>query len=249
MKLLLLDIETAPNVAHVWGLWNQNIGTNQIMASGYTLCWAAKWYKEKKIMFNSIKKSNEKEMIEEVHALITEADAVIHYNGTKFDMPTLNKEFVLQGMAPPAPYKQIDLLTTARRQFRFPSNKLDYVSSNLGLGSKVKHKGHDLWIKCMAGDVSAWRIMEKYNKQDVKLLEKVYDRLLPWVKNHPNHGLFEGEDAQCTNCGSSSLQKRGFSRTAVGIYQRYQCNDCGSWNRSRTQEKIDKSGILIRDNG
>ena len=249
MKLLLLDIETAPNTAHVWGLWNQNIGTNQIIASGYTLCWAAKWYKDKKIMFNSIFKSSEQEMLEEVHGLIDEADSVIHYNGTKFDMPTLNKEFLKQGIKPPAPYKQIDLLTTARRQFRFPSNKLDYVSSNLGLGSKVKHKGHDLWIKCMAGDPTAWKTMERYNKQDVKLLEKVYERLLPWVKNHPNHGLFDLGVERCTNCGSTNLQKRGFSRSAVGIYQRHQCNDCGSWMRSRTQETLDKSGILIRDNG
>jgi len=33
MQILLLDIETAPNTAHVWGLWNQNVSLNQLMES------------------------------------------------------------------------------------------------------------------------------------------------------------------------------------------------------------------------
>ncbi len=44
----------------------------------------------------------------------------------------------------------------------------------------------------MNKDPAAWKVMEKYNKQDVLLLEKVYDRLLPWIKSHPNHHLFNG---------------------------------------------------------
>lgn len=224
MKILLLDIETSPNTAHVWGLWQQNVGINQLLESSYVMCWAAKWYGEKEVHFGKD--------LKKIYNMINEADVVIHYNGKKFDMPTLNKEFLLHGWNPPAPYKQIDLLRVVRSQFRFPSNKLDYVAQRLGLGKKVAHEGHELWIKCMNGDAAAWKRMERYNKQDVKLLEKVYDRLLPWIKGHPNHNLYGDSQNSCPTCGSNSLQRRGFSHSITGTSQRFQCTSCGSWSQS-----------------
>lgn len=232
MKILLTDIETAPNTAQVWGLWQQNIGLPQIIESGYTLCWAAKWRGEKEVFFDSIKKSSPKAMLRRIHKLLSAADAVVHYNGTKFDIPTLNKEFLMNGMSPPAPYRQIDLLRVVRQQFRFPSNKLDYIVKQLGLGSKTKHIGHELWIKCMAKDAEAWKSMEEYNKNDVLLLEELYEKALPWIKNHPNYGLHtDGDELICTNCGSDKYARRGFGRTTAAVYRRYQCNDCGTWFR------------------
>jgi predicted RNA-binding Zn-ribbon protein involved in translation (DUF1610 family) len=233
-----LDIETAPNLVHVWGLWNQNIGVPQILDSGYVLCWSAKWLGKEEVYFSSIHQTTAKKMLKGIHKLLEEADAVVHYNGTKFDIPTLNKEFLLHGMLPPASYKQIDLLRTARSQFKFVSNKLDYVAKTLGLGQKIKHRGHELWIKCMAKDEEAWREMEQYNIQDVLLLEKVYFKLLPWIKNHPNHGVHDDEDHVCPNCGSHKVQFRGHAVTAAGKYQRFQCQDCGTWGRSRKNEAV-----------
>ena len=242
MKILLLDIESSPNVAHVWGLWQQNVGINQLMESSYVLCWAAKWLGEKEIMFDSVHQSKPEKMLRRIHALINEADAVVHYNGTKFDMPTLNKEFLLHGMEPPAPYKQIDLLRTMRSQFRFPSNKLDYVADKLGFGNKHE-TSFQLWIDCMNNDPKAWKQMERYNKHDVILLEKVYKRVLPWIKSHPNHNLHSGEEHVCPNCGGTKIQRRGTARTISGSYQRYQCQDCGTWSRST---KTDVAHATIR---
>ena len=108
MKKLIIDIETAPNKVYAWGLFNQNIALSQIEEPGYTLCWAAKWYGKSKIYFNSIHQSSQEEMLKEIHDLLSEADAVIHYNGTKFDIPVLNGEFAQQGYEPPTPYHQID---------------------------------------------------------------------------------------------------------------------------------------------
>ena len=34
-RILLLDIETAPNKVYVWGMWNQNIAANQVVEDGY----------------------------------------------------------------------------------------------------------------------------------------------------------------------------------------------------------------------
>lgn len=236
MKLLFLDIETAPNTVHCWGLFKQTVSIKQIMESSYTMCWAAKWAGSKEVMFDSVHASDYNTMVEGIYALLEEADVVVTYNGLKFDIPTLNKEFLLLGYPPPSPYKQIDLLKTMRSNFRFPSNKLDYVAQRLGLGQKTSHEGHELWIKCMADDDKAWKTMEKYNKQDVVLLEKVYNAVLPWVKNHPNRNVY-AEEIGCPKCGSGKLQRRGFARTITSVYQRYQCQDCGSWSQDTKQFK------------
>lgn len=231
MRTLFLDIETAPNIVHCWGLWQQNIALNQILASGYVLCWAAKWLGEDEVMFQSKHAVRSPRMLKEVHKLLSEADCVVHYNGTKFDVPTLNKEFLTHGLGRPAPFGQMDLLRTARKHFRFPSNKLDYISQALGFEGKATHRGHQLWVDCMDGKDDAWAEMEAYNRQDVVILEQVYNKLLPWITDHPHVGLHEGKPESCPNCGSEHLNARGFAYTKLGRYQRYRCVDCGSWTR------------------
>lgn len=232
-KILLLDIESAPNTAYVWGLFKQNISISQIVDSSSVLCWAAKWLGSEEVMFDSVHKSGHKRMLKKIHSLLDKADAVIHYNGTRFDIPTLNKEFIQASMSPPASYKQVDLLKTARKQFRFPSNKLDYVARALGLGKKTSHEGFELWVKCMNKDPDAWVKMEEYNKQDVLLLEKVYERFKPWITGGLNMGIYSDAPV-CSKCGSHNIQKRGFTVTQVSTYQRYQCQDCGGWSQERS---------------
>lgn len=235
MRLLFLDIETAPHLTATWGLFNQNIAIDQIMEPGYTLCWAAKWYGEKEIMFESVM-TGRKRMISSIYKLMSEADAICHYNGSKFDVPTLHKEFLLLDKTPPKPFKEIDLLKTARRRFRLASNKLDFVAQQLGLGSKVKHRGMGLWLGCMKKNKEDWQVMEEYNRHDVVLLEKVYERLRPWIHDHPNLSVLEGVSC-CTKCGSEDFQARGNRATMAGIYPQYRCNDCGSWFRGHRREK------------
>lgn len=233
MKILLLDIETAPNVAYVWGLFKENIPLQRLVDSGYVLCWAAKWYGEDKMMFDSIYKSKPKLMLKRIHALLEEADAIIHYNGNSFDIPTLNKEFLLHKMTPPSPAKQIDLLNTARGRFRFVSNKMDFIAQALGVGKK-KSTTFDLWIQCMNKDEAAWNKMEEYNKEDVIILEGIYEAFKPWIRNHPNVALYtDAAEATCPVCRGGSLTRRGYSYTATGKYQRYCCDSCGHWSRDR----------------
>jgi hypothetical protein len=231
-----MDLETSPMTALVWGLWDQNISPNHIIDSSYVLCYAAKWLKSDEVFFDSVHQSKPKAMLKGIHKLLEEADVVIHYNGKRFDIPVINKEFLLHKFNPPAPYKQIDLLQVVKSNFKFPSNKLDYVSQRLGLGKKVEHEGMSLWTKCMNGDKDAWKRMEEYNIQDVVLLESLYDNLLPWIKNAPNRNLYQ-DITGCPTCGSEHLQKRGTAVSTTGTYQRYQCRDCGSWSQGTKSVK------------
>lgn len=240
MKILLIDIETAPNIAYVWGLYNQNISLSQMIEASFVMCWAAKWLGDDKMYFGSTRHGT-KNMLKKVYKLLDEADAVVHYNGTKFDVPTLNKEFLMYGWPPPSSYQQIDLLKTARRQFKFPSNKLDYVAKALKVGGKTEHAGFKLWVECLQHNQEAWEKMEEYNKNDVVLLEKVYYKLLPWIKGHPNVGLYN-DSISCPHCGSESLIKRGMYYTSTMKYQRYQCKDCGTWSRAKSGAGI-KEGL------
>lgn len=229
MKILHWDCETSPNLADVWSLWNVNVSLNQLRESSFMMCWAAKWHNERTVKFSSFHRDGKTEMVSGIWKLMDEADAVVTYNGHRFDRPTLNKEFLLEGLDPPSPSKQIDLYSVVKKHFKFPSSKLAYVSEQLGLGSKESHEGHSLWVKCLAGDEAAWRKMERYNKQDVILLEKLYGKLLPWITNHPNYGLYGGHS--CPNCGGDDLRREGFAQTANGSYQRYQCRTCSTWSR------------------
>jgi hypothetical protein len=110
---------------------------------------------------------------------------------------------------------------------------LDYVAQKLGVGAKVEHTGFDLWLGCMAGDEKSWRMMKKYQIQDVNLLLDLYDKLLPWIK-HPNMGVESEDGPACTNCGSTDLKRRGYEIMATGKYQKYQCKKCGKWMRGKS---------------
>jgi hypothetical protein len=228
-RILLLDIETSPNECFTWGLWNQNISINQIKKATEVICWAAKWYGSRDMLFDSVFQSGRSKMLTRVHRLMSEADAIVHFNGNRFDVPQLNREFLVARMAPPAPSKQIDILKVCRSQFHFPSNKLDYIAQALGLGKKHR-AGQKLWTDCLNNDPVAWKKMERYNKHDVALLEKVYIRVLPWIKNHANHNLY-GATQCCTNCGGRKLQSRGVAITQALRYNRLQCMGCGKWQR------------------
>ena len=242
IKILLLDIETSPNSAYVWGLFDQNISIGQMIDSSRTLCYSAKWLGEDEIHFDSEHKSKHKKMLKGIHGLLDMADIVVSYNGNRFDLPILNKEFLLHGFNPPSPYKKLDLLRVVRSNFKFTSNKLDYISQQLGLGKKAEHEGFQLWLSCMNGDKDAWKRMEDYNIQDVILLENLYNKLLPWLKNSINHNLFS--DIQgCPSCGQTNLQKRGTAVSSTGTYQRYQCRGCGAWAQGTTALEKKKAEI------
>ena len=239
-KVLILDIETAPISAYVWGIWNQNVHLPQIKSDWFCLTWAAKWLFEDKVYSAKLKpdevaKQDDKRIMEGIWKLINEADIVIAHNAEKFDIPRLNSRFILNGLNPPLPYQVIDTLRHIRRQFGFTSNKLDYVNKLLNLERK-KETSFELWDNCMKGDRKALKEMEDYNVQDVRILEETYLQIRPWIKPHPNMGLFilDETEQRCPSCGSSDLQDQGKCyNTSANIYELFRCGNCNSVSRKR----------------
>jgi hypothetical protein len=243
-KILVFDIETAPILGHVWGLWENNVGLNQIQSDWHLLAWAAKWYGEpaSKIMYMDQRRAknieDDRAILKGIWNLLNQADIVVTQNGKAFDEKKLNARFILQGFKPPSSYKHIDTKQIASRRFAFTSNRLEYMTSKLCTKyKKLSHKkfpGHELWNECLKGNLSAWKEMERYNKYDVLSLEELYTKLQPW-DNSINFNLYNDDPrVEVCNCGSTEFRKNGYKFTTVGKYQRYECKKCGSESRSRT---------------
>lgn len=239
--IITLDIETSPIQAFTWGIWQQNIGLGQIIRDWSILSFTAKTLGQKAIRYADV---SEQEDLYDDSALMTliweeldNADIVVTQNGKRFDHRKINARFLTLGMPPPSPFKMIDTKVEAAKLAMFTSNKLEWLAQVLTDEPKDKHKefpGFELWRECLAGNPKAWAAMRKYNPRDVVATEKLYLRLRPWIENHPNVANFtDGDKLACPKCGSEHLHKRGYARTQVGLYHRYQCGSCGGWSRSR----------------
>lgn len=226
-KILFWDTEFTPNKGYFWGLWDQNISPSFVDETQRMLCFGTKWYKKPTKVVDE--RVGRKEMLTELRDILMEADMVVSWNGTKYDTRMANKEFVQEGLTPPAPYKEVDLMRIVKQRFAFASNKLDFVAKQLGVGQKVDTGGFDLWRGVMAGDEKAWNKMRRYQKGDVDLLEKLFEVLKPWIRMP--HPVTDKSGLVCRNCGGAHMQSRGTQKTLQSEYPRYQCQTCGTWNR------------------
>lgn len=239
-KVLIFDIETAPILGHVWSLWDNNLGLNQVMTDWHILSWSAKWLHDgpSKVMYKDQRGqkdvTDDSDLLKGIWELLDDADVVITQNGISFDCKKLNARFILNGMAPVGGYKHIDLKRIAAKKFAFTSNKLEYMTSKLCKNhKKLKHSkfpGHELWVECLKGNLEAWKEMEKYNKADVLATEELYYKLIPW-DNSLNFNIYSEKAEHLCKCGSEDFHKRGFYYTATAKYQKYRCNYCGAEHR------------------
>jgi len=241
-KILVFDIETAPLLAAIWRLKTEYVSPNMLMETRnwWVLSWSAKWLFEDQIMHDIVTpeeslEENDDRVVLSIWKLIDEADIVISHNGINFDHKLLNMRWLLNQMMPPSPYRMIDTLKHTRSLFNFPSYKLDYLATQLGIGTKVEHEGINMWKKCIQGDVGALSSMVQYNQGDVTILEDLYLIIRPWINTHPNLGIFiESETPVCRVCGSSNLiELEGHDYTTnLSKYGTLRC-ECGAINKQR----------------
>jgi hypothetical protein len=240
-KVLIFDIETSPLKAFIWqkSVWKANVGEQQVISEWFMLTWSAKWLFGDKIMSDRLTgkeaaDENDYRIVGSLWKLLDEADIVIAHNGDSFDVPNMNTRFVIHGYNPPSPYQTIDTLTIARRQFGFTHNNLNALARLFDLPVKLE-TDFELWKKCVAGEEKALAYMQEYNNGDVDTLEGVYMKLRPWIKGHPNLGLYvESDEPVCPNCGSDKIAilDGKFSYTSVGKYPLFRC-ECGAFGRVR----------------
>jgi len=226
MKTLYFDIENTPLYGAAWGTYEQNllsvIKDTELLSFAYQIDGGP-------IHVLSRRLYSERQLVKYLWRLFDEADVLVAHNGDSFDVKMANQYFLKYKLPPPSPYKTVDTKKVAKRYFRFSQNKLDYLAQFL-FGERKIATNMELWFACERGEEKALRLMEKYNKQDVALLYRVYQALKGWHTGHPNSNLYNGTTHRCPTCGGKS-QKRGFNYTRVGKYQRYQCQKegCYAW--------------------
>lgn len=242
-NILIYDIETSPTEAFVWRFWDESIGHSQVKKYGHIISFAAKWLGTEEIIYTENRGSSDRQITKELIGLFDRADIVVAHNGKAFDCKTVTGRALTHGLMPPSPFKVVDTMLSAKRYFKMPRNSLECLADELGCSGKLKHHkfpGFDLWKECMAGNDEAWKEMEIYNRQDVKVLEEVYLRMRPWIADHPNMGILREEGRPiCPKCGSGELKKprrKHYTTTTTGKYSLKICLNCGGYCRGRTTE-------------
>ncbi len=232
--MLFLDIETAPIVGYAWEKYDTCLIDNYRDWTVFSM--AYKWRDEavkcitidypKSLTDFMLSPDNDKELVKTIWGLLNRADVVVGHNSDRFDLRKLNSRFIYYGLGPPAPYKTVDTKKASCRVASNTSNKLNDLGKKYQIGKKIEHEGFELWVKCMSGDPQAWQHMIKYNKQDVVLLEKLYDFLLPWIPNHPNVSVISGIANVCPKCGKTGFNKEGIYHNKTTKYQVWRCKNC-----------------------
>ena len=250
-KILLFDIETSPMEVYVWGLYKQQIPIQNVIKDWSILSWSAKWLFSPDVMSAVVtgeeaKNREDKSIIQKLWGLIDSADMIVAHNGAKFDVRKTNLRFKINNLPPPMPYSIIDTMKHAMRVFGSASYKLDYLNKMFGLELK-REAPYAWWVGAVNGDEDCLANLLYYNRFDVLVLEELYLALRPWMKNHPNVGLYiDTDETVCTNCGAEKLDWGGFYYTPVGKYRAFRCLKCGAIGRSRTNDftKDDRDRLL-----
>jgi hypothetical protein len=226
-RILVVDIERLPGLARLWEQKTRFVPIRNFTRLPSLLCFAAKWHGQRKVEFHAAWDDAEA-MVLRSWELYDQADVVIGYNSVRFDNKHLRGDWLLAGLPPPAPWKDVDLYKVNSATFNFESKSLDHLCRILGLDTKAGHYSMDMAEACMDGDARAQRTMRRYNIGDVKITEQAYDRLLAWIKTHPHlTNLGENDEPTCNRCASTDLQRLPTTYLAVQIrYVLWRCNNC-----------------------
>lgn len=233
-KVLFWDTETSYIVGATFSLRPEYIPHGNILEDWSVICGAYKWAGEKEVYYTAVKKyGSDKEVVKNLRNKLVEADLVVHHNGDKFDVRKLNARLIYHGLEPIPKLVTVDTLKHVKKIAQFTSNRLDYLGQHL-LGEGKLHTREGLWLDVRNGSKEALQEMIAYNQQDVVVLEKIYDKLRPYMQGHPNLATISGgEKCDCPKCGEVKMQKRGFTFLASGNKrQRLQCTNpkCLSWH-------------------
>lgn len=243
-KIILFDIETLPDNEKALEVWTQlgnypgltmKATITSIICVGYkflgekgTYCinawdYPERWAKDVNDDF---------EVCKAIHEVLKEADAVITHNGRRFDWRHLQTRFLIHGLPVLPDIPHIDTCLLARKNILSFNNRLGYLGEWLVGDSKLENGGWQLWLKVSKRIKYAQKLMTKYCKQDVVLLEKVFEKLRPFAKNLPNRNLYRKKNQidenkmVCPSCGSEELIRYGYQHTKTKAYQRMRCKKC-----------------------
>jgi DNA polymerase elongation subunit (family B) len=241
-KILLYDIETSTSGGRFWGGRKYDTNILEITEERQLLSFAYRWHGESTIFCETREgERTDKNLVKSLRQLLLEADITVAHNGDKFDRAVAKSRMFFHNLPPVKINCSVDTLKAAKNYFSFTGNSLDDLLRFLALPRKMKTRGLSLWLDCEAnkfkGDSKSWKELATYNKSDVEGLTAVYDRMRPWIENHPNISRilnpYENALGLCPENSQHRTRKKGFRTTAKIAYQQWTCNDCHRWFLTR----------------
>lgn len=260
IDILVYDVETSHLLAAVFSCGEQVIRHAQLIApfdryriltvSYMHLLLNAKTGKFKKGKIKTIsydiKNHNDSKLIVEFDKEIRKADVCLGKNSDSFDVKMLNASRYLDNLPalPEWTYYSEDLQKQFRRVFRLPSQALDYISKQRGIGGKIKMEMDD-WIEiCLKKNKTTLLKMGKYNRKDVadttylfidafKFCDYKTLNLSAIRNKNANIGQF------CTKCGSEDISKTVNRMRGTTLFTYYHCNNHNGFAGKAT---VNKSG-------
>ena len=243
-KILIFDLETAPELSYHFGRYKTNIPTKFNVRPSYILSFSAKWYGEPSILTKGLIHYDEWkhspytdfEICKELKSIVDKADIIVAHNLKRFDFLVLQTRLLLNRLGIIDTTKFVDTLEIARREFKFPKNTLEELAVQLGVKQKLSNSGAEMWVNCIEGNMESWHEMLEYNTVDVEVLEEIYELLRPYSRKHPNVAMYYNDtERRCVCCGSTELESLGKSAyTQISQFEVYKCLNCGKNNRTRT---------------
>lgn len=250
IKRLFFDIETSPNVVLAWRAgYKLNISPESIVKERAIICICWKWEGDEQVQYLTWDDSqDDKEMLKIFVEVLHEADEAIGHNGDKYDIPWVRTRCLYHGIPVLPDIKSLDTLKKVRSRFILNSNKLDYIGQFLGVGKKQDTGGFDLWKNiCLNNCKESLNKMVDYCKQDVILLEKVYNKIDNYIKHNTHVGVLTDDNAaSCPGCGSINHREiKTVTSPAGAINYQLQCTDCNKYYKvNKTNLKKLKDAYL-----
>lgn len=229
-KRLFYDIEVSPNICFTWNVGRKiSIDYNSIIQERAIICVCYKYEGEKQVHELHWNNGDDKELLIKFAQILNNCDESIGHNSDNFDAKWIRTRCLKYGIPLDHDLNGIDTLKLSRKGFRFNSNRLDYIAQYLGIPGKIKTE-FNLWKDItLFNKVSALNKMITYCKHDVITLERIFQKLNPYIKSKSNKGNITNS-CSCPECGSNNSISNGTRILASGlIKRRLHCQDCGKY--------------------
>ena len=241
-RLLCFDIECSTITSRHFRVGEQWMSASNIVNDHFIISIAWQWYGVPAIL--SVATTPEEALARDDSRIVSlfaeearRADYFIYHNGDRFDNKLLNSRLLKHNIEPVGETKSFDTLKLSRKYFGEHSNKLDDLGAR-HLGERKLDTDMQLWIDCEAGNQEALDRMVCYNKHDVRLTTKLFDKFRPFVhirdkiaakavvnKDKVDYNLSQHECNQCGEVGSSRIYKK-YITAANNLKFYVRCKSC-----------------------